>query len=83
VGASVITLAPDGPRVDGEATERPGEPGDRKVCFCFGSLVRSARLFLPVRMGGVSVFQLGTPLAPGRARTNSNGYIRIEPDGPR
>lgn len=67
----------------GEATERPGEPGDREVCLCFGSRARSARLFLPVRMGGVSVFQLGTPLAPGRARTNWNGYTRIQPDGPR
>ena len=44
---------------------------------------RSARLFLPVRMGGVSVFQLGTPLAPGRARTKSIGYIRLDPDDPR
>ena len=28
-------------------------------------------------MGGVSVFQLGTPLAPGRARTHWDGYIRL------
>ena len=67
----------------GEATERPGEPGDRMVFVCFGSDNRSARLFLPVRMGGVSVFQLGTPLAPGRARTKSIGYIRLDPDDPR
>ena len=77
-------LAPGRLRVGvGEATERPGEPGDRKWFVCFGSLVRSTRLFLPVRMGGVSVFQLGSPLAPGRARTKSIGYIRLDPDDPR
>ena len=67
----------------GEATERPGEPGDRECVLHFGSRFRSARLFLPVRMGGVSVFQLGTPGAPGRARTNWSGYIRVQPDDPR
>ena len=33
--------------------------------------------------GSVSVFQLGSPLAPGRARTKSIGYIRLDPDDPR
>ena len=28
-------------------------------------------------MGGVSLFQLGFPLAPGRARTHWDGYIRL------
>jgi hypothetical protein len=82
-GTWLIDLAPEWLRGNGEATERPGEPGDREVCLCFGSLVRSARLFLPVRMGGVSLFQLGIPLAPGRARTNWSGYIRVQPDDPR
>jgi hypothetical protein len=60
--------------VRGEATERPGEPGDREYLCAFRFVVRSARLFSAVRMGGVSVFQLGTPLAPGRAWTNWIGY---------
>ena len=73
-----------GTAASGLGRRRSGRANPETVSDCVFRLAdRSARLFLPVRMGGVSVFQLGTPLAPGRARTKSIGYIRLDPDDPR
>jgi hypothetical protein len=56
----------------GEATERSGEPGDRDGLFAFRLVVRSARLFLSVRTGGVSVVCSGPHSPPdGRGPTGS------------
>ena len=39
----------------------------------------SQKLFLPVRMGGVSVFQLGSPLSPRTGESKVDRYLPSRP----